>query len=100
MSNSFLTKINLGIKIRDFSRLFAIKFIELMARFLGLFPNTFLIEIVSALSLAGVPVPCALTYWTSSGLRFAFFKAFFMAETTPSPSGWGIVIWYASQLSP
>src|SRR3989339_1487604 len=75
-------------------------FIELIARFLGLSPNTFLIEIVSALSLAGVPVPCALTYWTSSGLRFAFFKAFFMAETKPSPSGWGIVIWYASQLSP
>src|SRR3990170_1905897 len=55
-------------------------FIELIARFMGLFPNTFLIEIVSALSLAGVPVPCALTYWTSSGLRFALFKAFFMAE--------------------
>src|SRR3972149_2143920 len=74
--------------------------IELIARFLGVFPNTFLIEIVSALSFAGVPVPCALTYWTSSGLRLALFSAFFMADITPSPSGCGMVIWYASQLRP
>ena len=42
-------------------------FVDETASFFAWSPKTLLIAVVSILSPWGVDVPCALTYWTSSG---------------------------------
>ena len=71
--------------------------IELIVLFVGVFPNTFLIEIVSALLIAGVPVPCKGQHTgrlLDSVLRF--LRPFHSRDNTFKHRD-GIVIWYASQ---
>ena len=67
----------------------------------GIFlPNNRLRDSDSLWSLLGVPVPCAFTYWMSSGSMCAIFKASFIAKKAPSPFSDEAVWWYASQALP
>ena len=63
-------------------------------------PRAALRASVSARSLSGVEVPCALTYTTSSGVRPASASAMRMASAAPAPSLSGAVRWYASVVAP
>ena len=60
---------------------------------LALSPKTFLIAVVSVLSLSTVAVPCAPIKSISSGLRLALFKAVLMALVAPSAVGEGWTRW-------
>ena len=63
-------------------------------------PSAFFIARVSTTSFMGVPVPCALMYTVSLSRYSASRIASFIACAPPLASGWGAVMWYASQVEP
>ena len=59
-------------------------------------PNTSLIAFVSARSLYGVDVPCALMYPTAVGSTPDRTRAARIISATPTDSGSGCAMWCAS----
>lgn len=59
-------------------------------------PSTWRSADASMRSFRRVPVPCALTWPTSSGSRPASASAPRIARTAPAPVGSGAVAWWAS----
>src|SRR5207253_9330779 len=70
-------------------------FVELTTSFFDASgPKAALMALVSLTSPSGVDVPCALRYWTWSGLTPALRSALTIERRGPSTSG--AVMWYAS----
>jgi len=68
-------------------------FVELIIRRRACSPNTVFAAVTSIGSPAGVEVPCALMYSTSSNAIPASWSARFIARAAPSPSTQGAVMW-------
>jgi hypothetical protein len=66
--------------------------IELTGTCFARSPKIWRIALVSLPSFSLVPVPWALMYCTSAGVRFASRNASFIATTAPRPSGsWSVI---------